>query len=160
MMRGDLLLYTSSGKWYERLITLATHGPFVHVGIILDASTVIAARTGGIAYEKAPPEDAMHVAISLAPYTTPAGIEQGLAWATRQVGRHYGWSDIVYQGIKFLWPNNTLRFGIEGHWDCADFATRYLQHAGVSLPDAYSDPYCNTPNDLARAFGLLAETSS
>lgn len=47
-MRGDLILYKSSGRWYERLIVKATRGPYVHVAIVVDPLTVIAARTQGI----------------------------------------------------------------------------------------------------------------
>lgn len=170
MMRGDLILYKSRGAWYERAIARATQGPYVHVAIVADTtlvsgairpaclSAVIAADTQGIGYDALPPADDLHTVVSLAPYTTPDGIKRGLAWAEQQRGRQYGWTDIVYQAVKFLAPNNPFRFGEVGHWDCSDFVTRYLQHAGVQLADAYSDPYCNTPNDLARAFGLLAVT--
>lgn len=179
MMRGDLILYRSSGRWYERLITLATRGPFVHVAIVVDSFTVIAARTQGIAYEKAPPDDSMHVTVPItarpltitgtdahgetvvntvpiAARATLAGIEQGLEWATQQVGRQYGWSDIVYQGIKFLWPSNPFRFSEAGHFDCSDYATRYLLQAGVVLPPEFDDPYTITPNDIGRWAGVLA----
>lgn len=125
-MIGDLILYRSTGKWYERFITAATHGPFVHVAIVAnaDASTVISARSNGIRYEPAPPEDSMHAAISIAPHTTSDGIVEGLAWAIKKLGDGYGWMDIVYQGVKFLAPNNPFRFGVAGHYDCSDFATR------------------------------------
>jgi|SRR5581483_6848448 len=180
-MRGDLILYTSSGRWYERLITLATRGPFVHVALVVDAQTVIAARTQGISYEAMPPEDDQHATVPIAacslaisgtdqhgePVTettrlsgraTLAGIEQGMAWATAQQGRHYGWSDVIYQGIKFLWPRNPFQFGVEGHYDCSDFATRYLLQAGVVLPPAFDDPYSICPNDLARWAGLIGQS--
>jgi hypothetical protein len=156
--RGDLVLYQSSGRWYERMIALATKGPFIHVAIVVDPLTVIAARTRvGISYERIPPEDALHATIPLAGRTTPAGIEQGLTWACAQRGKAYGWPDIVYQALKFLWPDNPFRFGVAGHYDCSDFATRYMIHAGVSLPDAMLDTYTVSPNDLARWSGLLPE---
>lgn len=168
MTRGDLILYRSTGRWYERLITLATHGPYTHVAIVADTtsvscairpaclSAVIAADTQGIRYDALPHADDMHTVVSLAPYATPDGIERGMAWAEQQRGRKYGWLDVVYQGVKFLWPGNPLRFGIEGHYDCSDFACRYLIHAGVAMPDDYLDSYTVTPNDLARWAGLLA----
>ncbi len=153
--RGDLVLYRSSGRWYERLITLATHGPFVHVAIVVDPRTVIAARTRGIGYEDAPPEDEQHVTLSLAGRTDAAGIEQGLTWARAQAGRAYGWSDIVYQALKALWPQNPLRLSVAGQYDCSDFVCRYLLQAGVALPPAFDDPSTITPNDLARWGGIL-----
>lgn len=155
MMIGDLILYRSTGRWYERLITFATRGSFVHVAIVIDANTVIASRSSGIRYEPLPPLDSMHVTISVASCTTSEGIVEGLAWAVKQLGDGYGWLDILYQGVKFLAPNNPFRFGIAGHYDCSDFACRYLIHAGVQLPDAMLDTYTDTPNDLARWAGLL-----
>ena len=154
-MRGDLILYKTSGKWYERLITLATHGPFVHVAIMVDETRVIAADTQGIRYDVLPLLDRQHALLPLLQYASPVDIERGLAWAMQQTGKEYGWLDIAYQGVKFLAPNNPFRFGEVGHYDCSDLATRYLQHCGVQLPDDY-DPYTVTPNDLARWAGILA----
>lgn len=177
-VRGDLILYRSSGRWYERLIMLATRGSFVHVALVVDPCTVIAARTQGINYEAMPPDDDQHATIPIAarsvtingtgakgePLTetvplagraTPAGIEQGLAWACAQLGKEYGWIDIAYQAIKFLWPHNPFRFSVAGHMDCSDFACRYLLQAGVVLPPAFDDPYTITPCDLARWSGAL-----
>lgn len=178
--RGDLLLYRSSGRWYERLITLATKGPYVHVGIVVDPLTVIAARTHGIGYEAMPPDDNQHTTIPLTarsltingtgaqgePITdmvqiagraTEAGIEAGLAFAARQLGEKYSWLDIVYQGVKFLWPHNPLRFSEARHYDCSEFATYYLLQSGVVLPPEFDDPATVTPNDLARWAGLIGQ---
>lgn len=159
-MIGDLILYRSTGRWYERLITFATHGPWVHVAIVIDADTVIASRSNGIGYEAAPPEDALHTVVSLAGRVATAGvegfmIEHGLAWADRQVGKKYGWLDIVYQSVKFAWPHQPFRFSEAGHYDCSEFVTRYMLQAGVELPPAFDDPATITPNDLARWAGLL-----
>lgn len=154
-MRGDLVLYKSSGLWYERAITLATHGPFVHVAIVTGDQRVIAARARGIGYEELPAEDTQHVRLPIGEKTTSLQINNALLWAMGQQGKAYGWSDIAYQGLKFLWPHNPLRWGWDGHYDCSDFATRYLLHAGVALPDEFLDTYTVTPNDLARWGGLL-----
>lgn len=158
MQRGDLLLYTSSGKWYERLIAYATHGPYVHVAIVVDNTKIVAARTQGIAFEVLPQDTSKLTVIPMSSRATEIGINVGLSWACKQVGKAYGWSDIVYQVVKFLNPNNPFRFGEYNHWDCSDLATRYLLHAGVELPDDY-DPYTVTPNDLARWAGLLEPRS-
>lgn len=160
MMRGNILFYQSTGKWYERLITLATHGPYVHVALVVNEYLVLAADTQGtdtqgIAYDAVPPIDGLHAAVSLAEYATPDSIERGLVWAEKQRGRRYGWADIIYQAVKFLAPNNPLRFGEAGHYDCSDFVTRYLIHAGVQVPDSYLDTYTVTPNDLARFFEMI-----
>lgn len=155
MARGDLILYKSTGRWNERAIVFATHGPYVHVAIVVDGFSVIAADAQGIRIDALPPTDALHTPLSLAPYATTQGIEQGLAWAMAQKGKRYGWSDIVYQAVKFLAPNNKLQVVVAGHYDCSDFASRYMRQAGVVLPPDFADPYANTPNDLGRTFGLL-----
>lgn len=154
-MIGDLILYRSTGRWYERLITLATHGPFVHVAIVVDESRVLAARARGIGYEPLPPEDALHTVVSLAGRASDVGINVGLAWAMRQAGKEYGWLDIVYQAVKFVWPHQPFRFSEAGHMDCSEFVARYMLQADVALPPAFDDPATVTPNDIARWAGLL-----
>lgn len=155
-LRGSVLLFKSSGKWYERVICWTTGGIFVHVEIAVDNEWMIGARFDGIAKHPLPLDPATYVAVDLAPYTTQAGILNGLLWAVQQKGRQYGWSDVVFQAIKFLFPNNPLRWGVEDRWDCADYACRYLIHAGVQLPDSCLDTYTVTPNDLGRVFSILA----
>lgn len=157
MNRGDLILYRSSGRWYERLITLATHGPYTHVAIVVSDAQVIAARTQGISYEPVPPIDALHTVVSLAGRTSDIGINVGLAWAEQQEGKKYGWLDIVYQGVKFLWPHQPFRFSEAGHMDCSEFAVRYMLQAGVELPPSFDDPATVTPNDIARWAGVLSK---
>lgn len=157
MNRGDLILYRSSGHWYERAITIATKGPFVHVAIAVSDAQVIAARTQGISYEPVPPIDALHTLVSLDGHVTPAGISIGLAWAEQQAGKRYGWLDIAYQAVKFVWPHQPFRFSEAGHMDCSEFATRYLLQAGLALPPAFDDPATMTPNDIARWAGVLGK---
>jgi len=152
MARGDLILYRSSGAWYERAIVVATKGPMVHVAIQLSDVQVIAAGSKGIALFPYSAQDKLCTTVSLASYATPEGIERGLAWAIAQEGKRYSWWDIFYQAIKFMNPNNPFRFYREGEFDCSDFASRYLMEAGVQLPEIYQDPYANSPNDLARLF--------
>jgi uncharacterized protein YycO len=151
-MRGDIILYRSSGRWYERAIVFATKGPMVHVAIQLSDVQVIAAGSKGIALFPYSAQDKQCTTVSLASRTTPEGIERGLQWAIAQEGKSYGWLDVVYQGIKFLFPNNKLQLSEDGHYDCSDFSVRYLQQAGVQLPPDYEDSYTVTPNDLARLF--------
>lgn len=154
IQRGNVLLYESGGKWYEELIRFATHGPFVHAAIALAPDKVIEATGAGIAQNVLQTGRNITV-IDLTYYTTPERIEQALAWAEMQAGRAYSWIDIIYQGLKFMWPNNPLRFGVENQFDCSDFAARYIQHAGVILPSGWDDPYSLSPCDIARIFGLL-----
>jgi hypothetical protein len=153
MKRGDIILYKASPDvWYEQLIAQVTHGPFVHTSIVCDEQYCLAATTAGINLAGLPHEDAQHVVIAIDP---SLNIEAGLDWAKLQIGRKYGWTDIVYQGVKFLAPNNPFQFGHLNEWDCSDYVTRYLQHIGYAIPDNFADPYANTPNDLARIFNLL-----
>lgn len=157
MNRGDLILYSSSGRWYERLITFATKGPWVHVAIAGSQYTVIAARAQGISYEAAPPIDGLHTVVSMSGRATSSEIERGLDWAEQQVGKQYGWLDIVYQAIKFLWPHQPFRFSEAGHYDCSDLAVRYMIQADVALPPAFDDPATVTPNDIAAWAGVLGK---
>jgi uncharacterized protein YycO len=156
MNRGDIVLYRSSGKWYERAIVLATGGPFVHVGIATSDNQVIAAGSRGINYFPFSYDPKIHTIVSLVPeHATQLGIEAGLKWAIAQAGKRYSWIDIFYQAVKFLNPNNKLRFYCEGEYDCSDFCSRYLLYARVPLPVAFQDPYANSPNDIGRIFNLL-----
>ena len=105
-MRGDLILYKSSGKWYERIIAYATKGIYIHVAIQLSDTQVIAAGSRGIALFPYSYNATIHMPISLVPkYTTQIATEQGIAWAVDQLGREYGWVDIITQAIKFMNPN-------------------------------------------------------
>lgn len=152
---GQIILFRSSGLWYEKVIEIATHGPYVHVAIVTDMFHTIGAYPDGIKIMPAPINPTTFSVISLTGYAAQGGIEKGLAWAKGQLGREYSWVDIFYQGIKFLWPTNPLRFGIEGHYDCSDFVTRYMLRAGVQLPPDFEDPYANSPNDIGRIFKLV-----
>jgi hypothetical protein len=156
MNRGDIILYRSSGKWYERAIVLATGGPYIHVAIATSDKQVIAAGSRGISYFPFSYDAKIHTIVSLVPeHATQIGIETGLKWAIAQAGKRYSWIDIFYQAVKFLNPNNKLRFYYEGEYDCSDFASRYLMAAGVQLLEIYQDPYANSPCDIARIFSLL-----
>lgn len=154
IQRGNVLLYTSSGKWYEELIRMATAGPFVHAAIALSSTLVIEATGKGIARNTLSPSRNV-TPIDLTKYTTQERIEQALAWAEMQVGKQYGWLDVIYQGVKFLWPLNPFQLTERDHYDCSDLAARYIQHAGIILPDGWDNPYSLSPCDIARLFGLL-----
>ena len=155
-MRGDIVLYRSSGRWYERAIVFATKGPMVHVAIQTSDNQVIAATTQGIDYCPYTYDAKVHTVISLVPqYATQIEIEAGLKWVISQAGKRYSWWDVFYQAVKFMNPNNKLRLYSEGEYDCSDLATRYLQQTGVQLPQDY-EPYTVTPNDLARWAGLIS----
>lgn len=152
IQRGNVLLFKSPSTWYEKLICWATRGPYFHAAIALDESRIIEATARGIQIDRAPINPNTFTAIDITPYTTQSKIDEALVWAIQQKGDPYGWSDILFQALKFMWPNNPMRFGISGHLDCSDFACRYLIHAGVSVSDSMLDSYTVTPNDLWRLF--------
>ena len=153
--RGSIVLFKSSGKWYEQAIAYATRGPFVHVEVAYVGGLTIGAHPHGITTSPAPINTNTYTAIDITPYTTQEKIEAALAWLEQQIGDEYGTMDIVYQAVKFLFPNNKLQWGVEGHYDCSDLACRYLLLAGVSMPASYLNCYSVTPNDLARWANLI-----
>lgn len=152
---GTLLLFRSGGAWYERVIVWATHGPFVHCAIMLSGQRMIEATGHGIQINHLRAREMLGDTVDLLQYTDLGRIDEALAWAVGQHGNKYGWLDIFFQAVKFLWPNNPFQLVQRDRWDCSDFVTRFCQQAGVSFPDDFDDPYANTPNDLGRVFGLL-----
>lgn len=155
-MIGDLLFYRSSGRWWERLICAATRGPYTHVAIMSDRfGQVIAARARGIVYEPVPPlPGARYTMLSLTEEAPEYKRLAAMEWAEGCIGDGYGWLDLLAAGMKSLWPQDPLRFGLAAHYDCSDFAARYLLHAGILLPDTMLDTASVSPNDLARWFDL------
>ncbi len=150
-MRGDIVLYKDPTKLSEKAITWTTHGPFYHVEIVYDDTHTIGAHPEGIRYATYP--NGKSFVVQSLPSNVSAAA--GLRWAQQQIGKRYGWLDIAYQAVKFLAPNNPFQLTQKDHWDCSDFVTRYLQECGMQLSDEFSDPYQNTPNDIARIFGLI-----
>lgn len=149
-MRGDIILYKSSGSVGDRIIASATHGPFVHCEIDLGNGKTIGARYDGI---KVHPEFVGRGEARITPKADKEDIEFALAWAEKQVGKKYGWLDIASNGLKII--GIPFELGKPDTWDCSDFCTRYLTiaHADGPLGDLAGDPGLVSPNDLARAFG-------
>jgi hypothetical protein len=155
LVPGDLLLFRSSGTWYEKLICFATRGPYVHVSVVIDNGMTIAAFPHGIAKVPIPSIPSAYTRVDIRQYVkSEANVRAGMLWLVQQAGKAYGWWDIVFQGFKFLIPGLTLKVVERGHFDCSDLACRYLQAVGV--PGAEDlDPYEVSPNDLARFLGIL-----
>ena len=152
MARGDLILFKASGNWYQKWITFATHGPYVHVEIDT-GDGMVGAHTKAIEFtaNEQVKDTREHVILSVHS-TEPDGIEKGIAWLTKQVGKKYGWVDIISNALKFM--GFPVYIGEKDHWDCSDLATRYLIHADAASPlgDLANDPGLVSPNDLGRAF--------
>lgn len=148
-MRGDVVLFLSSGAPHDRLIAWGTKGPFVHVEIDLGNEEFIGEHPNGIVrYRGIRPKSTA----SFTPPASQADIELGLKWAEMQVGKKYGWGDIFSEGLKVL--GLAFSFSIPNQWDCSDFVTRYLKVARAAGPlgDAAENPGTVSPNDLARAY--------
>jgi hypothetical protein len=154
---GDLLFYTSRGRLYEQVIETATHGPYVHVAVVYDASRLIAAETRGIVYEPYPfGPDAIY---TQSHHLTPASeqdAEEALSWLAKRVGAQYGFLDILDQGLRllrspvYLYKPNAL--------DCSDlsayFAALYTRDEKLTQM-VMNQRQLIAPNDLARYYGLL-----
>lgn len=157
MQAGDLIFFPSRGRWYERIIAQVTHGRYVHVAVAVDAEHVIAAETWGITHQLLPPEP---VALTVFPLT-PASKEAasaGLGWLQRQVGRSYGWMDILDQLLRLL--GIPLYIGLTHSLDCSDLAACFaaLYTNDRTLMAAVLDHRQEiAPNDLARYYHLPVE---
>jgi hypothetical protein len=155
MHTGDLVFYPSAGRWYERVIVKATHGPYVHVAVALDATHVIAAETWGIRYELLPPDPAALVVLPLTPASKDAA-SGALFWLNAQLGKRYGWLDIVDQGLRLL--GSPFYLGQTHSLDCSDLAACFaaLYTNDRRLMTLVLDHRQEiSPNDLARYYGLL-----
>ena len=162
-MRGDFVLYQSKpGSIADWLVARFTYGPYVHAAVDMGDGTFVAELTqSGLTRHPANGKDRSLV------FVHPRGnLEVGLAWVEDQLAaagkdpertesHEYGWVDIVVDAAKVLGFKLILRR--ETEWDCSDFVTRYLVAAGAAGPlgKAARDPQTVSPNDLARAFGVL-----
>lgn len=154
MQAGDLVFYPSRGRWYERVIVKATHGPYVHVAVALDSNHVIAAETWGIRYELLPANPASLVVVPLTPASKDAA-SGAISWLNAQLGHRYGWTDIVDQGLRLI--GSSLYLGQTHSLDCSDLAACFsaLYTNDRRLMTLVLDHRQEiSPNDLARYYGL------
>jgi uncharacterized protein YycO len=161
MARGDLVLFKTQYNPLNisaMIITWGTKGPFVHVAIDT-GDGVVGALSSGIVYTAQANVTAKqgadgYIIPVVKQFGHPLDVEAGIEWVRAQVGKPYGWTDIISDGMKLLGLPWYIRE--DGHYDCSDLAARYLEKAGYILPQEMSD---NTnqisPNDLARLFGVL-----
>lgn len=150
-----LVFYRSQGKWYERLISWATKGPFVHVAIQLEDGSLIAAETTGVQHEAFDPADEPFVQRHPLQPATPASATLALTWATKKVGSRYGWTDIISQGFRLL--GSPLFIGRLHSLDCSDLAGCYaaLYTNDPTLMSWVLDARQEiSPNDLARYYHI------
>lgn len=155
MQTGDLVFYPSAGRWYERIIEWATHGPYVHVAVAVDATHVIAAETWGIRYELLPPDPSPLRFVPLSPASKDAAA-WAITWLNAQLGHRYGWTDILDQGLRLV--GSPFFLGQTHSLDCSDLAACFaaLYTNDRRLMTLVLDHRQEiSPNDLARYYGLL-----
>lgn len=151
---GDILFFHGHGALYERIIERGTHGPFCHVEVDLgDGLHSIGALGRGVILHGAPDYDAVaHVGASC----DPARLATAVKWLEAQVGDCYSIADILADGMKILLPARTPFLVAPSAYDCSKLAACFCAIAGYPLPAwMYADMERVSPNDLARAFGLI-----
>lgn len=155
-MRGDVLLYRTGGILKDRVVCAYTGGPFCHCEIDLgDGTTVGAHSEDGITRQ---PEGMLErkVVISLQSQTSAEDLEAGIAWVLEHVGEPFSWASIADLVVP-AWIS-TLVFGRRRGYNCANLVAKYLEIAGgLDVPSATSLQALLSPNDIARAAGLLPE---
>lgn len=162
-MRGDFVLYEAkpgdAGDW---LISHFTKGPYVHVEIDLGNGNFVGEHGTGIVVH---PRDHTIPADFVTPVSSkgPAGIESGMQWVELVISESYknpkahpyGWLDITADVFKLFGQKVILQR--KGEWDCSHFVALYLQVAFADAPlgDLIVTPETISPNDLARAYGVI-----
>jgi len=150
-MRGDIWLYKEKGFWPD-MINRFTNGPYNHCAVDIGGGYIIGALNRGIVKV----HDSPGVNITVVPIGGK-NTDAGIAWLEYKVQQHlpYGWNDILSSGLKFL--GIPFYIGQVGRYDCSDLAARYLIIAGASQPLGLlaDDPQMISPNDIARAYGVL-----
>jgi hypothetical protein len=149
-MRGDLILYKSQGRLFERFITHFTKGPFVHVSIDLGDGSNIGAHPYGITRERNPRKGFVRIALN--EHVHPDDLKFAMRWLWMQVGKKYGWVNIVDSALGVL--GLPIYFFQRDHNDCSTLAAKYL----IRLNGEWwidDNPDLVSPNDIARFFNII-----
>lgn len=155
-MRGDVLLYRTGGILKDRIVCAYTGGPFCHCEIDLGNGTTVGAHSeDGISCK---PEGllARRVVLPLQGQASAERIEAGITWVLEHVGEPFSWASIADLVVP-AWVS-TLVLGRRSVYNCASLVAKYLEIAGGL--DVSSDKWSRallSPNDIARAAGLLPE---
>jgi len=162
-MRGDFVLYQAKkGNLADWLVSRFTNGQFVHVEIDLGDGTFVGEHGTGILVH---PADNSVKADFVTPVSKDgqAGIEAGMRWVEGVIeeerknpqAHEYGWLDITADVFKVFGQKVILRK--KGEWDCSHFVAMYLHIANADGPLGHlmASPETISPNDLARAYGVL-----
>ena len=153
-MRGDLLLMKSGGTPRDRLVAWATGGPFVHVEVDLgDGVTIGSHSEDGVSYRPWRFPERV-IVIPLSERVPAEKIETGIAWLHEQLGHPFSWASMA----DFIMPEwlATTVWGRKAVYNCANLVAHYLAiTGGLDLPYGKRPPVTLSPNDIARAEGLL-----
>lgn len=149
-MYGDILLFKSGGKWYERFITKFTRGPYVHCAVSLGNGTDISAHMKGVEIWNSPSSAEV---VSVAANARPENLDAAMIWLKMQLGKPYGWLDVFSAGLHSIGIN--LYFGQVDHLDCSDLVATYLDILEGRQVIPYRHLDIVSPNDLARRLGVL-----
>lgn len=149
-MRGDILLYRSTGSLFDRLICWRTQGPCVHVGVDLGDGTMIDSRfREGVT--RHPVTYAGCIRIPLFSVTSTERIEAGIHWLLSKVGDGYSVADLFdfFPGIRTL----RVRVGEAHAFCCSHLVAQYLDvTGGISLGALDDNLNTISPNDIYRAW--------
>jgi hypothetical protein len=159
---GDIVFVRPDPRdWAGAVVARLTGGPYAHVQIRLNHYEVVEALSRGVVRDALAAEpDAADVA-AVGGGLESARLAHALTWLLAQVGAEYSGWDIAADALKALLPRTlgarTPFLVAPRTFDCSQLAAEFLMQAGYEwLPDAITlDPARVSPNDLARALGVL-----
>ena len=180
-MRGNIVFFFHYGEsWWEKflewLVATKTHGPYVHVGFVIDKNPntgkwrIISAQSNGINYSDLdePLRDGKKQ-WRMATLRTMNQDNEGhvipidkerltfaLEWARMHLHVRYSMIDNMRQTMNILFPNNTFpTLTLPDRFNCSNFTVAFMDKAGIRLPRSFTYPFNTSPNDVAEWCGLL-----
>lgn len=151
---GDVLFY--SGSWTNPIdvaIMTRTKSQIVHTGVVVnpndlrtgpDAQALISARSNGIVYSSL---DGYSHVMGVAEMEDAIRQSEALDWLKAQVGKPYGWADILNQALELAGQNAVL---LDKSYDCSHLVACFLWIAGLQLDAWMIEENRVTPGDLFR----------
>ena len=147
---GDIAFYQGHlGSLVDEAISLRTGSDLVHVAIFREPGETIAATSGGITRQASGGEHSIWRSDVALP---TARLVAALDWLDAEVGKPYGYADIVNQVLLLTGKDPVL---LDKSEDCSDLACRFLWIAGVALPASYITTNRVTPGGLFLALSNL-----
>lgn len=152
-LRGDIILYTGE-SWRDRYVCAYSGGPYCHCEIDLGEGASIGVHSeDGLAYRWSHLLE-RRVIFPLHLFTDDEHIEAGIAWVLKQIGEPFSWASVADLALPS--SVSTLLFGRRSRYSCANLVALYLDiTGGLPLPHGKRPPMILSPNDIARAAGLL-----